>query len=881
MMRFQYKFIVLAFFMIWCVLISSELNAQQDTIAPKKDSVLVSVYQVKMSKDSLDAEIDATATDTMWLDNNKKQYHLIKDAVVKYKEIELKAYYIIFDFNTNVLSASGTKDSLQNDIGLPNFSQEEQKFNASSLKYNFKTKKGLAQQGNTKESDLNILSKKVKFEANPDTVKKGNILYGSNAIITTCDAKIPHYGILCSQQKIIPDKIAVIGPSVVVIGDVPTPLVLPFGFFPLSKNKRQGIIIPRDYETSERWGFGLRNIGYYIPINDYMDLTLLGDIYFRGSYELGGAVRYRKRYKYNGDFNMKFADRREELPESSKIISEKSFHVVWRHVQDPASNPFHNFGGNVDIQTNGFNNRNRNDAANVLTNSFSSNINYVRRFVDNPSMQLSIGFQHSQNTRNNQAEINFPNMVFQTGSIYPFKKKSGQIGPEKWFEKVFFTYNGNAKANLIGPDTVIFKNEGLQNLRYGVDHKFTSSYNTRVLKYFYISPSVNYGEVWNFNTIRKTFDPTTTIDTSYIRNIDGDTSDIRYTTNYGNIINDTLNAFAPFRTFQAALSVNTQLFGTVQMRKGWLRGLRHVMKPNASLSFAPDYSMNPTWFKTVDTDNRPDKNKVQRYTIFENGLFGRPPDSKANLLVNYSIQNIFEGKYFSKRDTTIKRFKIFDNLSVNGNYNLYADSLKWSPVSFNGTARFFKGITTLIVSGSFDPYARDANGRTINKFYRETNGQLLRFAGASFRFATSLSVQQLKDLKKKSTGSPNPNTPAREQSALEELVNNITLGHTFDIQLLNTTRGDTVILSDHTLELIGRIPISQNWRIDVGRIGYDFVAERLTYPDVGFYRDLHCWEMGMNWQPLRGTYTFFLRVKPSSLDFLSVPWRKSNQDTFF
>jgi hypothetical protein len=34
----------------------------------------------------------------------------------------------------------------------------------------------------------------------------------------------------------------------------------------------------------------------------------------------------------------------------------------------------------------------------------------------------------------------------------------------------------------------------------------------------------------------------------------------------------------------------------------------------------------------------------------------------------------------------------------------------------------------------------------------------------------------------------------------------------------------------------------------------------------------------MDWQPLRGTYNFYIRVKPSSLDFLKVPYRKNNVD---
>ena len=79
----------------------------------------------------------------------------------------------------------------------------------------------------------------------------------------------------------------------------------------------------------------------------------------------------------------------------------------------------------------------------------------------------------------------------------------------------------------------------------------------------------------------------------------------------------------------------------------------------------------------------------------------------------------------------------------------------------------------------------------------------------------------------------------------------------------------------------GSIDLTDYWSVNVGNIGYDFQSKQLTYPDLGFYRKLHCWQMGVNWQPFRGTYSFYLRVNPSSsLNFLNVPWNKRNVDGF-
>ena len=77
---------------------------------------------------------------------------------------------------------------------------------------------------------------------------------------------------------------------------------LPFGFFPLKQGKRTGLIFPRNYESSQRFGFGLKEIGWYFPINDQWDLKMTGDIYFKGTWAIHANARYKKRYKNKWKF---------------------------------------------------------------------------------------------------------------------------------------------------------------------------------------------------------------------------------------------------------------------------------------------------------------------------------------------------------------------------------------------------------------------------------------------------------------------------------------------------------------------------------------------------------------------------------------------------
>jgi hypothetical protein len=87
-----------------------------------------------------------------------------------------------------------------------------------------------------------------------------------------------------------------------------------------------------------------------------------------------------------------------------------------------------------------------------------------------------------------------------------------------------------------------------------------------------------------------------------------------------------------------------------------------------------------------------------------------------------------------------------------------------------------------------------------------------------------------------------------------------------------------LVVNTNSINIVGSIKLTDNWFINVGNFGYDFARKGLSYPSVSFSRDLHCWEMGLGWQPTRGTYSFFLRVKPGSLDFLKIPYTRNNAD---
>ncbi len=876
---------------------------------------------VKISEEALPDAIAYTARDSMKIDALQKKLFLYGGADITYTEINLKADFIEFDWGNNIVIASGLTDSLGSTTGKPVFTDGTETFNAGSIRYNFKTNKGIITDAASVQQNLYVQGKRTKFvSANGDTTKLDQI-YNRNAIITTCDQDHPHYGLRSTKQKVVPGKVVVIGPTNVEVSDIPTPLWLPFGFVPISTGASTGLIFPRGYEFDPQWGFGLNNVGWFFPINDYLNATATMDFYVKGTFRFKARSNYRRRYRYTGNVAVGYDTYNNERNDGTRA-RDKAFSLRLTHRQDPKANPNRTFGGNINFQTNNALSKASNTVQAVETSTISSNFNYEEKFPGRP-INLSVGLSHSQNTQTRQVTMTLPTANFRLTRIYPFTRKEA-IGEKKWYEDIAVDYVGEARNRLVGSDTTFFSQETLDNAQYGARHRATASTKFRVFKYFNVTPNANYEEIWAFKTQERTFIPdfdTTMTVVNGIAKID--------TTDLGMTQDTLVRGFEAFRKFNASVSMNTKLFGTMQFKKGKLRGIRHTLTPTIGFTYSPDQSQ---YFRTVRTDTF-DEEEETEYNIFSGGVYNATPQRGTRASVNYGFGNLVEAKFFSKKDSTTRNVTLLRSLSVTGNYNFVADSLNFSVVSARTAARVFNGITNIAINATFDPYNQDEKGRRVQSFYYRTNGKPLRFDNLTTTFNSTLTVKKLREIfTGKRDKDDDPDAPdfddldgldpngldltddrgnldldglnqipltqeeleAQEKRRLEKieeerkkaeeglkedflsLFENFGINHSYRLRIERIGDRDTLTVQTHSLSVQGRIQLTERWSFTGLRIGYDFQNKQLTYPQIGVQRDLHCWVMGGSWQPSRGTFSFYLRVKPgSTLDFLNVPYNKT------
>ena len=95
------------------VLFSQDGNKSFDSLAVKQDSVRKDTLLTNMRKPSahaVDKQVTYKATEFIKRDIANKRVILVKEAVVDYGDLEIKADSIVFDMTTNLLFAIGRKD---------------------------------------------------------------------------------------------------------------------------------------------------------------------------------------------------------------------------------------------------------------------------------------------------------------------------------------------------------------------------------------------------------------------------------------------------------------------------------------------------------------------------------------------------------------------------------------------------------------------------------------------------------------------------------------------------------------------------------------------------------------------------------------------------
>ena len=830
----------------------------------KKDSLLLKnkdsiVNDSIKPKEAIEDIITHVAKDYTIQNAKDKTVTLYNEANITYTDIDLKAGIVIIDYKKNTLFAKGIQDSTGY-VQKPVFVQGGQESEQDSIVYNFKTKRALIYGLKTLQGEMYTYGKKTK-RVNDSTVYIRNIRF------TTSEKKVPDYYIRTDKAKLVPGKKIIVGLSNLVLADVPTPLILPFAYFPMTQTSTSGFLIPAFDTGSSSRGVGLQNGGYYFAINDYVDLKLTGDAWANGSWGLRSSSNYTKRYKFNGSFNFNYESIINGIRGFDNFNKNNNFNIRWSHSQDSKASPNSRFTASVNLGSSRFfrESLNQFNVSQNQNNTFNSSINYSKTFVGTP-FNMGITASHQQNTNTESITMTLPSLTLNMNRVYPFAGKGGiKKNP---IQKLGFNYNMQGQYLINTTDDEFFTPRMFETARAGATHRTGTNTNIKAFKYFTLSPNASYEENWNFNYIDKRYDSTTK-----------------------EVVTDSLTGFKSFRTYNVGVSLSTNIYGTFNLKKGRLKALRHTIRPTVSYTYRPDFGTK--FIRQVQQSDDP--TDFQTYTIFDNSLNAAPSTGLSNS-VSFSLNNVLEAKVAPKdpdSDEKDEKVMILNNLNFSSSYNFAADSLRWQNVSFSTGTRLFKDKLALNLNGSLNPYQVNESGQKINKF----NPNFLRLQTATLTANYSISSSDFDksndDKDKKGNGANNPPDvmgadidPTDNQGR----QNNNNEGKTKKANLYKATIPWSVNLvyaanysnsgiepgeiRTHTLGFSGNFELSPKWQIGYSS-GYDIKGGAFSFSRFNITRDLDSWQFNFNWVPFGSvsSYTFFIGVKSSTL--ADLKWDKN------
>ncbi|RYY40668.1 MAG: LPS-assembly protein LptD [Chitinophagaceae bacterium] len=832
----------------------SIFRAAADTSKPGDSArtARTDTFSYKLSKDTLDAPVTYEAEDSAVIMVPEKKIVLYGKTHTTYKDVVLDAPRVELDQKTNILVATGEKDSLGQTVTRARMTEGENKFQSDTIKYNFKSQKGLLTNTITQQNEMFIhadVSKKVN--ASTVFIKGGRF--------TTCDLDEPHFAFRANKLKIINNKVAVSGPMHPEFEGVPVPIYLPFGYYPMSRGRHSGILAPQ-FVATENQGIGLEGLGYYRVINDYWDATLRGSIYSYGGWRADLTTGYRKRYRYDGNFNLSFLTAKQNFKGDPDYSSSKTFNITWGHRTDQRARPGVTFSANVNAGSVKYNSLVPGNLQRNLTNQLQSSISYTKNWIGKPYM-LTMSANHNQNSATGLINLTLPDANFNVNTIYPFQRKD-LIGTPKWYEKLGVGYNGSFSNRIAFYDSAFSLKKVTDTMTWGATHSVPLTLSLPSLGPVLVSPGISFQQQWLMARRFLTWnDAKKQIDTVSQKGI--------YTAS----------------SLAFSLGVNTSVFGTYQFRRSRLMALRHTIRPQFSFSYTPNLARG--YYRNYQSDSL---GTITNYNIYQaagqNVNFGFSNSEFGG--IGFGIENVLEAKLRSRKDTgenAIRKIHLIDGLGFSSSYNFLADRKKLGNVEMHLRSTLFDKVN-LNVQGNLNPYGVDQNGLESDEYAWKSGFGFGRVTNLSVSLSTQFRSKP-RDPSKANTATPinnNNNNPtqyadpmlAGDQSRLMDYMRRnptefVDFNIPYDLGLdfaLNISRN---YLRDYKVQKTvnagmnfrSSFSLTPKWNFSTYGF-YDVSTMKLTALSLAINRDLHCWQMSIGLSPLGTQRYFSISISPKS-----------------
>lgn len=799
-----------------------------------------------------------SAKDSISADIKGKKLYLYNEAEISYGTTTLTANYMVVDLDKKEVYATYTTDSLGNRLGEPIFKDGAEEVKAAALRFNFESKRALIEETRIQQDESFLFMQTAKRQANEE-------LHFCNGRFSTCDLDEPHFHFNLTEAVLVPNERIVAGPSNLWVNGVPTPLVLPFAYFPTKNESKTGLMFPEIIPASVN-GFGLQNLGYYFPVNDKLNTTFYATVFSRGSFGFANDSEYNIRYRFNGAARFEYMNLSRGFPDTTRA---QKIVLRWNHNQDPKANPYWRFMGNVNFMSDNNPQATLNPQdQNVFNNAVQSNITLNRNFPNKPyTLGMRMGLNQNSGTGN--MFVDLPTVNFNMSRVQPFKafRSKDAIGPERWYEKIGFTYSGEMKNQANFADSLL-KGDNISLLpdRFlnGMNHQFNLTSNVQMFGgNLNIVPNVSYNTFMNFQSIQPNWDNATQA-----------------------MVNDSLSGFFLGQNMNIRVNATSTIYSMFQLIGAKNVRFRNVTRPSLGYSFIPVLNKVNTVFNS--------SGQPQRYTNHDQSLY-RSASTNDQSLINFGLTHVTDMKMPSKRDSTgFKKINIIEGFSLNGSYDMLRDSFKLSDLNMQIRIKPME-FWNIVGGGNFSLYDWvDSTQRSVNSFAfnRESGRELGRFTtfnlASTFTFSSKEGqkiISETDQLLKENWNQDFNYYMLRPYEVMDFRIPwRINLSYNLDWrrntninpQIENPERSFII----QTITYQADLTLTPRWMIS-SRGTFDAKQKKFSTVSVDVHRNLHCWNLSFFWVPVGFNKSFMVRIAANASMLKDVKYEFRRPPAFF
>lgn len=829
------------------------------------------------SKSGMDSIVVYSAKDSVSFSFKKKVMRLRGESKLNFKKQKLDAEIIILDFNESNLDAFGMIDSNKKVVGFPNFVDGGERYVGERIKYNFRTKQGTISLGETELEQGFYYGTKIKrVSENEAFIQDGRY--------TTCNhTPHPHFYFGSPEMKVIVNDRVFLDPLVFYVEEMPL-FIIPIGlFFPSESGRSSGLIIPSYYFTRNR-GVNIKDIGYYFALSDYYDTKVTFDLFTKGGYSVKNEWRWAWTNVLRGNMNIEYGKTRWDPNDDFQ----ENFLLNLSHNQ--TLSPSENITAYLNYATQDFFKNTTIDQRKTLTQEMRSNASYSKSFQNGSSFSISYG--RSQNIVTSTYEQN-SGVSYSLPQFKPLHSIIPQGSVPDWVRDLNFTYNVSGQwsetkylkemQTRINADSVYNWQDTIISPKMYVQHRPSISISPR-LGYFTIQPSVSFSANNYFRKIKKAWNEKDSV-----------------------VETREVNGLFTEYTYNMGVSLSTKLFGIIKPGIFGLNALRHTFQPTINYSFTPDLS-NPDigfWDKVYDGKDTVKYSRFERDAVLAS--------SRESQTLNYSIVNKFDAKV-RDTDTSEKNIELM-TWDLSGSYDFTKKDFRFSDIrmSFRAPAitflNFNSGATFSLYDHIpvFDSVSKSDKLMLIDKTLLETGRGFLRLNSFNISLSANFAFSDLKIGTPTSGALPDTNSAKKDSIGLGERFSNrlneeekqadifgdraggydamrVPLSFNFDFNFsysdpIYQTAAKRNITRTMTVNLGMNLQVTDTWSLRSG-LYYDIINDKLNNPVINITKELHCWQLSIDWNPIGAYKGFYLRFGNSNPQLKDLQYEKRSYSIY-